>query len=143
MNKAIAVLAGSIALTTMHQLFKKNMDNAPNLDHVGEQALQEALETVNAKISDDDALFTASMAGNILGNAVLFSSVAATKNVSKMMLGTIGATVVGAGGSIKLANELLPNNDATDTSQKKWMTSGYYIFGALVSIGVYNLLEKK
>lgn len=143
LNKAIAGLAGSVVLTATHQLFKNTMDDAPNLDHVGEEALQESLEVVNAKIKDDDSLFTASMAGNILGNAVLFSSVAATKNASKMVFGTIGATVIGAGGSMKLADKLLPYNDATNTSQKRWMTSGYYILGALVSIGVYNLLEKK
>lgn len=142
LNKGIAGFAGSVVLTITHQLFKKNMNNAPNLDQVGEKALENSLEIADAEISDDDALFTAAMAGNIVGNAVLFSSLAASQSMSKIIYGTLGATAIGAGGSITLADKLLFDNEATDTTQKKWMTTGYYLLGSLVTIGVYNLLEK-
>lgn len=142
LNKGIAGFAGSIVLTIVHQLFKSNMNNVPNLDQVGEKALQESLEVVDSSISDEQILFTTAMAGNIVGNAVLFSSLAASQSVSKMIYGTLGATAIGAGGSISMADKLLLDNEATDTSQKKWMTTGYYILGSLVTMGVYNLLEK-
>lgn len=141
-NKGIAGFAGSVVLTIVHQLFKKKSNNVPHLDQVGEKALQKSLEIVDVKISDENTLFTSAMAGNIVGNAVLFSSLAASQSMTKMIYGTLGATAIGAGSSISMADKLLFDNEATDTSQKKWMTTGYYLLGSIVTIGVYNLLEK-
>lgn len=143
LNRSIAGLAGSLALTGVHQLLKKYNIGAPNLDQIGEKAVEESLQKVNVSLSDEDQVFAAAMGGNILSNAVLFSTLATTTNPSEIISKTLGAGILGAAGSIGLADQLLGNNKAINTDQKKWMTAGYYLLGALVSIGVYNALERK
>ena len=142
-NRSIAGLAGSLALTGIHQLFQKCMKNSPNLDQVGEAALQKSLETVDAELSDEENVYVAAMGGNILSNALLFSTLATTTNTTQILTKTLGTGLLGAAGTIGLADQILGNNKATDTTQKKWMTTGYYLLGAIVSISVYNLLERR
>ncbi len=143
LNRSIAGLAGSLALTGVHQVFKKYMKDAPNLDQVGEKAVETSLEKVNIEPTDEEQVYAAAMGGKILSNALLFSTLATSTNTSQIISKTLGTGLLGAAGTIGLADQLLGNNKATDTDQKKWMTTGYYLLGAIVSIGVYNLLEKK
>ena len=143
LNRSIAGLAGSLALTGVHQIFQKYFKGAPNLDQVGEKALETSLEKVDMHASDEEQVYAAAMGGNILTNALLFSTLATSTNTSQIISKTLGTGLLGAAGTIGLADQLLSNNKATDTDTKKWMTTGYYLFGALVSIGVYNLLERK
>ncbi|WP_373739098.1 hypothetical protein [Kaistella sp.] len=142
-NRSIAGLAGSLALTGVHQLFKKYCSGSPNLDQVGEEAIKLSLEKVDAPTTDEEQVYAAAMGGNILSNALLFSTLATSTNTSQIISKTLGTGLLGAAGTIGLADQLLGNNKATNTDQKKWMTTGYYLLGAVVSIGVYNLLERK
>ena len=142
-NRSIAGLAGSLALTGVHQLFKKYCSGSPNLDQVGEEAIKLSLEKVDAPTTDEEQVYAAAMGGNILSNALLFSTLATSTNTSEIISKTLGTGLLGAAGTIGLADQLLGNNKATNTDQKKWMTTGYYLLGAVVSIGVYNLLERK
>ncbi len=142
-NRSIAGLAGSLALTGVHQLFKKYYSGSPNLDQVGEEAIKLSLEKVDAPTTDEEKVYAAAMGGNILSNALLFSTLATSTNTSQIISKTLGTGLLGAAGTIGLADQLLGNNKATNTDQKKWMTAGYYLIGAVVSIGVYNLLERK
>ena len=142
-NKSIAGLAGSLALTGLHQIFRKYTEGAPHLDQIGEVALEDSLEAANLATPDADTVYAAALGGNILTNAVLFSTLATSTNASQFIGKTLGTGLLGAAGSVGLADQLLSNNKATNTDKKKWMTTGYYVFGALVSIGVYNLLERK
>lgn len=142
-NRSIAGLAGSLALTGVHQLFKKYYSGSPNLDQVGEEAIKLSLEKVDAPTTDEEQVYAAAMGGNILSNALLFSTLATSTNTSQIISKTLGTGLLGAAGTIGLADQLLGNNKATNTDQKKWMTAGYYLIGAVVSIGVYNLLERK
>ena len=142
-NRSIAGLAGSLALTGVHQLFKKYCSGSPILDQVGEDAIKLSLEKVDAPTTDEEQVYAAAMGGNILSNALLFSTLATSTNTSQIISKTLGTGLLGAAGTIGLADQLLGNNKATNTDQKKWMTAGYYLIGAVVSIGVYNLLERK
>ena len=142
-NRSIAGLAGSLALTGVHQIFKKYVTGAPNLDQVGEKAVQTSLEKVDVNVSDEEQVYAAAMGGNILSNALLFSTLATSTNTSQIISKTLGTGLLGAAGTIGLADQLLGNNKATNTDKKKWMTAGYYLLGAVVSISVYNLLERK
>lgn len=143
LNRSIAGLAGSLALTGVHQLFKKYCSGSPKLDQVGEEAIKLSLEKVDAPTTDEEQVYAAAMGGNILSNALLFSTLATSTNTSQIISKTLGTGLLGAAGTIGLADQLLGNNKATNTDQKKWMTAGYYLIGAVVSIGVYNLLERK
>lgn len=143
LNRSIAGLAGSLALTGVHQLLKKCEIGAPNLDQIGEEAVKESFDKVNISSSDEDQVFAAAMGGNILSNAVLFSTLATTTNTTQIITKTLGTGILGAAGSIGLADQLLGDNKAINTDRKKWMTAGYYLLGSLVSIGVYNMLERK
>ena len=142
-NRSLAGLAGSLALTAVHQIFKKYSSEAPNLEEVGEVAVRASLDKANLQPTDEEEVYAAAMGGNILSNALLFSTLATSTNTTQIISKTLGTGLLGAAGTIGLADQLLGNNKATNTDQKKWMTTGYYLLGAVVSIGVYNLLERK
>ena len=126
-NRSIAGLAGSLALTGVHQLFKKYYSGSPNLDQVGEEAIKLSLEKVDAPTTDEEQVYAAAMGGNILSNALLFSTLATSTNTSQIISKTLGTGLLGAAGTIGLADQLLGNNKATNTDQKKvddrWLLS--------------------
>lgn len=120
LNRSIAGLAGSLALTGVHQLVKKYLVGAPNLDQVGEKAVESSLQTLDAPNSDEEQVFAAAMTGNILSNALLFSTLATSTDTSQIITKTLGTGLLGAAGTLVLADQLLgTDNNATDTAEKK------------------------
>lgn len=69
----IAGLAGAIALNILHETLKKQTPNRPRVDLLGENALQKTLGYFGTKIEGKDNLYKATLAGDIVGNALYYS----------------------------------------------------------------------
>lgn len=140
----LAGLAGAIALNILHESIRKTNSNVPRIDLLGEEALQKTLHQADTEISDKDHLYKATLAGDILSNAIYFSLIGTGKEKSSVFP---KAAIIGlsAGiGAITLPKPLgLDPAPVTRTTQIKVMTVGYYVFGALVTGLVLKLLNKK
>ncbi|WDF46278.1 hypothetical protein PQ459_15370 [Chryseobacterium sp. KACC 21268] len=134
-KKILAGLGGAIALNLLHEIIRNNFDNVPEVNKVGEEALNKALETVDQKITDQNQLYAATLAGDVISNGLYY----ATTSTSGFNLVSGVAAGVGA---VMLPKKMgLDDSPVAETTQKKLMTVGYYLFGAIVTKVIYDKIK--
>lgn len=134
-KKILAGLGGAIALNLLHEIVRNNFDNVPEVNKVGEEALNKSLETVDMKITDKDQLYAATLAGDIISNGIYYAATA----TSGFNLVSGAAAGVGA---VMLPEKMgLDDSPVAGTTQKKLMTVGYYLFGAVVTKLIYDKIK--
>ncbi|MBO6201388.1 MAG: hypothetical protein J6N74_07195, partial [Chryseobacterium sp.] len=126
-KKILAGLGGAIALNLLHEIVRNNFDNVPEVNKVGEEALNKSLETVDMKITDKDQLYAATLAGDVISNGIYY---AATATSGFNLVSGVAAGV----GAVMLPEKMgLDDSPVAGSTQKKLMTVGYYLFGAVVT----------
>lgn len=135
-KKILAGLGGAIALNLLHETIRKNFDNVPEVNKVGEEALNKVLDKVDMQITDHDQLYAATLAGDVISNGIYYATTA-TSGFS------IASGVVAGLGAVMLPEKMgLDDEPVAETTQKKVMTVGYYLFGAIVTKLIYDQLNK-
>jgi len=134
-KKILAGLGGAIALNLLHETIRKNFDNVPEINKVGEEALNKTLAKADAEITDHDKLYAATLAGDIIGNGMYYATTATTGfNIASGLAMGIGA--------ITLPQKIgLDENPVAESTQKKVMTVAYYLFGAIVTKFIYDKIK--
>lgn len=134
-KKILAGLGGAIALNLLHEIVRHNFDNVPEVNKVGEEALNKSLETVDMKITDKDQLYAATLAGDVISNGIYY---AATATSGFNLVSGVAAGV----GAVMLPEKMgLDDSPVAATTQKKVMTVGYYLFGAVVTKLIYDKIR--
>lgn len=134
-KKILAGLGGAIALNIVHEIIRKNFDNVPEVNKVGEEALNKALTTIDMKITDKDQLYGATLAGDVLSNGIYY---AATATTGFDMVSGVAAGL----GAVLLPKKMgLDDSPVAESNQKKIMTVGYYLFGAVVTKLIYDKIK--
>lgn len=128
----LAGLAGAVTTTLLHELIRKNVDNAPRLDLLGEEATTKTIEAVGVTAPEGDNLYWTTLAGDIFANTLYYSMVGLKKQSS------VGAGMglgLSAGlGAVELPGKLGLDEDHTAGSQqKKLITVGLYAIGGVVA----------
>jgi hypothetical protein len=146
MNKIkslIAGFAGAVALNVLHETFKKEKSNVPRIDLLGEDALQKVLRHLGTSIQNKQNLYKVSLAGDVLSNTMYYSLIGAG-NPTFMWPKAVVLGLSAGVGALTLPEPLGLNPEpVTKTNQVKILTVGYYVFGAIVTGLVLNLLSKK
>lgn len=94
-KKILAGLGGAIALNLVHEVIRKNFDNVPEVNKVGEEALNKALETIDLKISDQDQLYVATLTGDVISNGIYYATTATSGfNIASGLAAGIGAVIL-------------------------------------------------
>ncbi|MGC5743822.1 hypothetical protein [Chryseobacterium sp. NFX27] len=134
-KKILAGLGGAIALNLLHETIRKNFDNVPQVNKVGEEALNKALGKADMKITDKDQLYAATLAGDVISNGLYYATTATT--------GFNIVSGVAAGlGAVMLPQKMgLDDSPVAETNQKKIMTVAYYLFGAVVTKLIYDKIK--
>ena len=77
-KKILAGLGGAIALNVLHETIRKNFDNVPEVNKVGEEALNKVLNKVDMQITNHDQLYAATLAGDVISNGIYYATTATT-----------------------------------------------------------------
>ena len=134
-KKILAGLGCAIALNIVHEIIRKNFHNVPEVNKVGEEALNKALTTIDMKITDKDQLYGATLAGDVLSNGIYY---AATATTGFDMVSGVAAGL----GAVLLPKKMgLDDSPVAESNQKKIMTVGYYLFGAVVTKLIYDKIK--
>ena len=134
-KKILAGLGGAIALNMVHEIIRKNFHYVPEVNKVGEEALNKALTTIDMKITDKDQLYGATLAGDVLSNGIYY---AATATTGFDMVSGVAAGL----GAVLLPKKMgLDDSPVAESNQKKIMTVGYYLFGAVVTKLIYDKIK--
>lgn len=134
-KKIIAGLGGAIALSLLHEAVRKNFDNVPEINKVGEEALDKALDKADMKITNHDQLYAATLAGDVIGNGMYYATTATSGfNIASGLAMGLGA--------LALPEKIgLDEKPVAETTQKKVMTVAYYLFGAIVTKFIYDKIK--
>lgn len=134
LKKMLAGLGGAIALNILHEVVRKNFDDVPHINEVGEEALQKALDSTPLEISDPDKLYAATLAGDVISNAMYYATTATRHDFTSGLAAGISA--------IMLPEKMGLNDEpVAENNKKKIMTIAYYIFGAAVTKLIYNKIK--
>jgi hypothetical protein len=132
-------LAGSVILTSLHQLLQKNYKNAPRMDLLGEEAIAKGFNKVGADRPSENRLHKMALAGDIVANTLFFGAAATT--ISSCSKGTLLGIAAGLGG-IYLPEKLGLNPEHSNrTLQTKVLTVGLYALGGYVAGKVIDRLS--
>lgn len=139
----IAGFAGAIALNILHETLKKEKSNVPRIDLLGEEALQKTLRHFGASIDQKQDLYKATLAGDVLSNTFYYSLIGAGSRTYLWPRAIFLGLSAGIG-AVKLPEPMGLNPEpVAKTDQVKVLTVGYYVFGAVVTALVLNILSKK
>jgi len=139
----IAGAAGVIALNVLHETLKKESDDVPRVDLLGEDAVQKVLKYFGSSVPDKASLYKTTLAGDLISNTLYYSLIGAG-NQKYLWPKAVFLGLTAGIGAVKLPEPMgLDPEPVTKTDQVKVLTVGYYIFGAIVTGLVLNLLNKK
>ena len=136
-------LAGSIILTSIHELIKRTNPKAPRMDLLGMNALSKLLQKTFDKNPDPKTLFIWTLAGDIIANSLYYSLTGTGKSKTALVKGTLLGLAAGAG-AILLPKPLGLNQAySTRTTTTKLLTVVLYLTGGLIAAATVKLLEKR
>ncbi|CAD7798343.1 hypothetical protein CHRY9390_00322 [Chryseobacterium aquaeductus] len=133
-KKILAGFAGAIALNILHETIRKNFDNVPEINKLGEEALLKMTDNTPINITGENNLYAATLVGDIVSNGMYYATTATKSNLTSGLLAGVGAIVLPK----KMG---LNENPVASNNKKKIMTVGYYVFGALVTKFVYDKIK--
>jgi hypothetical protein len=137
----ISGLAGSLALTLLHETLRKNVDLAPRMDLMGEQGLAKVLFAAGIPVPDEPQLFNLTMGGDLVGNAGYYALVSTTPK-HPLVAGAVLGLVAGAG-ALALPDKIGLNEEYSNASRKtQILTMAIYFMGGIVAGIVYKAFEK-
>ncbi len=135
-------LAGAVALNILHESIKHLDHNAPRVDLVGEEALTKIAKGVGVQPLQGNALYAATLAGDILSNALYYSLIGMGKKKHLLLRGAGYGLVAGAGALTLTKPMGLSDAPVTRTDKTKILTVAWYLFGGLVTALTIKELRK-
>lgn len=142
-HSLLSGLAGAIALNLVHESARRIVPDAPRVDLLGEQALTKLFHRFGESAPTGDRLYAATLAGDVLSNAVYYSAVGASKPENALRTGALLGLAAGAG-AVGLPGPLgLRESTTSLTPARAAMTVGWYVIGGVVAGLTYRLLAKR
>lgn len=137
-----AGFAGAVALNVLHETVKRLDSEAPRVDLVGEEALSKTLESVGINPPKGNALFTATLAADILSNALYYSAIGIGKRKYLLIRGA-GYGLAAGIGAVTLTKPMgLSDAPVTRTTKTKVLTVAWYLVGGLITALAIKALKK-
>jgi hypothetical protein len=138
----IGGLAGAVALNLLHEGIKRVDHEAPRVDLVGEDGLNKLLTASGSKPLHGDALFAATLAGDILSNAFYYSLIGVGKKKYLLLRGITYGAAAGLG-ALELTRPIgLSDAPVTRNFETKVLTVSYYLAGGIVAAWTIGKLRK-
>ena len=136
-------LAGALALNILHETIKRFDDNAPRIDLVGEEAISKGIERAGAKPLKGKSLYAATLAGDLLSNALYYSMIGLGRKDYLLLRGAAYGLSAGIG-ALELTKPLgLNDAPITRTNKTKVLTVAWYLFGGIVTALTIKALRNK
>ena len=143
MKNMIGGLAGAVALNAAHQTYQLLDHDAPRVDLVGEQALTKIMEAAGKEPLHGNALFSATLAADVVSNAVYYSMAGIGSKKYLIARGAILGLAAGVG-ALTLTKPLgLSDAPVTRTNTTKLLTVAWYLLGGLVAGATIKALKHK
>src|SRR6476620_2238247 len=142
-HSILAGLAGSVALTGIHEVLRRTTPEAPRMDLLGMQSLSKLLKVVGLPVPGKPALFGWTFLGDVGGNALYYSLAARGSARSGWIRGISLGLIAGISAVILPANLGLDNKASARTTNTAMKTIAIYLAGGIVTAAVARALSSK
>jgi hypothetical protein len=136
-------LAGAAVLTLLHETVRRLDADAPRVDLVGEEGVNKMLVNFNADPLEGDALYAATLSGDLLANSLYYSSIGQAKDDRLLFRGTMMGLTAGWAALSLTRNLDLDDAPVTRTKKTKALTVAYYLLGGITTAATIKLLRNK
>jgi hypothetical protein len=141
-NNLIGGLAGAVALNLVHETVRRLYQDAPRVDLVGEEGVNKLMKKVGEEELRGNALYIAALSGDLLTNALYYSTIGAGKSKHYLFRGVTRGLAAGFG-ALSLTKKLgLNDAPIARKTVTKAMTVGYYLLGGIVAARVIRKLNR-
>lgn len=138
----VAGLAGSSALTLVHEVARRWLPHAPRADILGVRALEKGIFAAGEQPPTGAELQRLALGADIVVNAGYYALVAAAGRRAAWAAG-LGLGLLGGIGAITLPGPLGLGTEPTErTTATKAMTVAWYTIGGVVAALIYRLLTR-
>ena len=135
-------LTGAVVLNVIHETYKRMDHDAPRIDLVGEEVISEGLKHIEPHPLAGDALYTATLASDLVSNALYFSFIG-YGDKKYLILRGMGFGIAAGVGAVKLTKRLgLNDAPVTRTNKTKALTVAWYMAGGLAAALTIKALSK-
>lgn len=143
LRSLVGGLAGAVALNLLHETARRCFSSAPRIDKIGEQALSKSLKSAGIQPPSGKKLFQATLAADVISNAIYYSLLGAGKPKHLFLRGAAAGLIAGIG-AVKLPEPMsLDDRPVNKNATSSLLTVGYYVFGGLVAAAVISLMNKE
>lgn len=143
LTSVIGGLAGALALNLLHETARRFCSDAPRIDKIGEQALSKSLTSAGINPPSGKKLYQATLAADILSNAMYYSVIGAGKPKHLFLRGAAVGLIAGIG-AIALPEPIgLNDRPVNKSTTSSFLTVGYYLFGGIVTAAAISLMRKE
>ena len=136
-------LAGAAALTLLHETVRRLDPDAPRVDLVGEEGVNKMLANFNADPLKGDALYAATLSGDLLTNSLYYSSIGQAKDDRLLLRGVMTGLTAGWAALSLTSKVDLDDAPVTRTKKTKWLTVAYYLLGGITAAATIKALRAK
>jgi hypothetical protein len=143
LKNLLAGLGGAIALNVLHESLKGKDNDMPRIDLLGEEALNKGLAWFGSGIKDPDRLYQATLAGDVVGNALYYSMIGVGGNKLIWPKAILSGLAAGLGAIALPAPMELDDRPVARNTKVKILTVGYYLAGAMVTAFILSRTNKR
>ena len=139
LNALISGFVGASTLTIAHQLLKKYVKDAPEIDVLGMQSIAKSMDKLGLEIPVQERLYKMSMAGDMISNTLYYALTATGKIplLSGSVLGlSAGLGVISLPGPMGLDLER-----SAKTANRKALSVSIYLLGGIAAGACYSALK--
>jgi hypothetical protein len=138
----ISGAAGALALNVLHETARRVIPHAPRMDVIGMRALARSLRGVDQNVPPRDELFTWTLVGDLLSNALYYSLVGLGSKDGIWFRGAALGAAAGVGGALLPPKMGLGHQPDEETPATQAMTVAWYLAGGLVAAIVARRLAR-
>jgi hypothetical protein len=143
LQNLVAGVGGAVALNILHESLKRTNPDMPRIDLLGEEALQRGLNYFGKEITNENRLYSATLAADLVSNSVYYALIGGGRSKNLWPRAIVLGMAAGIG-AVALPKPMGLNPEPVTRTQKvKALTVAYYMFGALVTAGILELSSKK
>ncbi len=140
LRAAASGFTGACVLTLIHESARRAWPRAPRMDVLGMRAIAKSVRGMGQEPPRDEELHALALVGDVVGNSLYYSLVAAGRPEGALLRGTLLGLAAGAGALLLPEPLGLGSAPSARTPETKAMTVGWYLAGGLAAALAYRLL---
>ncbi len=134
-------IAGALVLTGLHETARRLLPHAPRMDVIGERAVSRSMEAVGRTPPTGQRLYRATLAGELLSNALFYSVVGAGSSSRVLRRGLLLGLAAGLGAVLLPPRLGLGYPPAQKAPLTPLLTIAWYTAGGLAAAAAARALD--